>query len=118
MQKGLHSGLWDEKMAKRDYIFTNKKHSPKSIISTILGIISVASLVLAAYLSYVEKGAENMRYGAACVLAMIFAFVGVVLGVLGRMEKDRFYFFSYVGIALNIVAIGLVSLILYAGAFL
>lgn len=105
-------------MPKREYIFTNKKHSPKSIMSTMLGILSVASLLLAGYLSYVEKGAENMRYGTACFLAMVFAFVGIILGVLGRMEKDRFYFFSYVGIILNVVAIGLVSLILYAGALL
>lgn len=105
-------------MLKKNYIFTNKTHSPKSIMSTLLGLISVASLLLAAYLSYVDQGAENMRYGAACVLAMIFAVTGVGLGIAGRMEKDRFYFFSYMGIVLNIVALGLVSLILYAGALL
>lgn len=84
----------------------------------MLGVISVASLLLAGYLSYMEKGAENMRYGAACFLATVFAFVGVILGVLGRTEKDRFYLFSYIGIVLNVAAIGLVSLILYAGALL
>lgn len=105
-------------MARKNYIFTNKKHSPKSIMSTVLGVIATASLLLAAYLSYAIKGAENMRYGTACFLAMLFAFVGLTLGVLGRMEKDRFYFFSYVGILLNVTAIGLVSLILYAGALL
>ena len=105
-------------MAKKNYIFTNKEHPRKAIMSTILGVLSSASLILAAYLSYVDKGAENMRYGSACFLAMIFAFVGVVLGVLGRMEKDKFYLFCYVGIALNLLAIGLVSPILYAGALL
>ena len=29
---------------RRNYIFTNKKHSDKAIMSTILGIISTASL--------------------------------------------------------------------------
>lgn len=105
-------------MAKKNYIFTNKEHPRKAIMSTILGVLSSASLILAAYLSYMDKGAENMRYGSACFLAMIFAFVGVVLGVLGRMEKDKFYLFCYAGIALNLLAIGLVSLILYAGALL
>lgn len=105
-------------MAKKIYIFTNKEHSKKSVMSTILGVLSVGSLFLAAYLSYVEKGAENMRYGAACFLALIFAFVGMALGVFGRMEKDRFYLFSYIGIVLNLAAVGLVSLILYAGALL
>lgn len=105
-------------MTKKNYIFTNKEHPKKAIMSTILGGISVVSLIFAAYLSYMDKGAENMRYGSACFLAMLFAFVGVILGVLGRMERDKFYLFSYVGIVLNLVAIGLVSLILYAGALL
>lgn len=105
-------------MARKNYIFTNKEHPKKGIMSTILGVLSVGSLILAAYLSYMEKGAENMRYGSACFLALIFAFVGLVLGVLGRMEKDKFYLFCYIGIALNLVAVGMTSLILYAGALL
>lgn len=89
-----------------------------SIMSTVLGVLSTGSMILAAYLSYVEKGAENIRYGTACFLALIFAFVGVALGVAGRMEKDKFYLFSYIGIGMNLAAIGLASLILYAGALL
>ena len=103
---------------KKGYIFTNKEHPKKSIMSTILGILSTGSLILAVYLSYMDKGAENMRYGSACLLALLFAFVGVTLGILGRMERDKFYLFSYIGIVLNLAAIGLVSLILYAGALL
>ncbi|MBD5549621.1 MAG: hypothetical protein HDQ96_00355 [Lachnospiraceae bacterium] len=105
-------------MARKNYIFTNKEHPKKSIMSTILGVLSVGSLILAVYLSYVDKGKENIQYGSACFLALIFAFIGVTLGVFGRMEKDKFYLFSYIGIVLNLVAIGLVSLILYAGALL
>ena len=105
-------------MAKKNYIFTNKEHPKKAIMSTILGVLSVASLILAAYLSYMDKGAENMRYGAACFLAMIFAFIGMILGTAGRMEKDKFYLFCYIGMALDLAALGLVSLILYAGALL
>lgn len=105
-------------MAKKNYIFTNKEHPKTAVMSSVLGVLSVGSLILAAYLSYAEKGAENMRYGAACFLALIFAFVGIGLGVLGRTEQDKFYLFSYLGIALNLLAVGLVSLILYAGALL
>lgn len=103
---------------KNGYIFTNKSYSKKSIMSTILGLIAVASLVVAAYLSYLGKGAQNPRYGSACVLAMIFAFVGEGLGVAARMEKDRFYLFARIGIVLNLIAIALISVILYAGALL
>ena len=52
------------------------------------------------------------------LVPLLFAFIGIILGILGRLEKDRFYLFSYIGILLNLVAVGLVSLILYAGALL
>ena len=39
---------------KQHYIFTNKKHSPKAIMSTILGIISMVSLVAVIYLTYLK----------------------------------------------------------------
>ena len=39
-------------MRKKNYIFTNKKHSDKAIMSTILGIISLVSLGIVTYLSY------------------------------------------------------------------
>jgi len=105
-------------LRKKDYIFTNKKHSKKSIMSTVLSLIAVFSIGIAVYLSYVNKGIANPRYGAACFLAMLFAFVGIGLGVAGRMEKDQFYLFCYLGIFLGLVAIGMVSMILYAGALL
>ena len=105
-------------LRKKDYIFTNKKHSKKAIMSTVLSVIAVVSIIIAIYLSYVNKGMKNPRYGAACVLSMIFAFVGIGLGVAGRMEKDRFYLFCYLGIFFGLAAIGLISIILYAGALL
>ena len=38
-------------MRKKNYIFTNKKHSDKAIMSTILGMISLVSLGIVTYLS-------------------------------------------------------------------
>ena len=87
-------------------------------MSTILGLIAVISLIVDAYLSYQTAGTQNPRYGAVCVLAMIFAFVGEGLGVAGRMEKDRFYLFAHLGIVLNLIALAMISVILYAGALL
>ena len=43
-------------MRKKNYIFTNKKHSDKAIMSTILGIISLVSLGIVTYLSYSRGG--------------------------------------------------------------
>lgn len=102
---------------KAGYKFTNKSHPVKAIMSAILGIISVASICLAVFLTFQQKGVAEFRYGTVAFLTTILAFVGIGLGVASKMEKDKFYLFSYIGIAFNITALAGISLILYAGAY-
>ncbi|MCR5032097.1 MAG: DUF6142 family protein [Lachnospiraceae bacterium] len=105
-------------MRSRSYMFTNKRHSELSIMSSVLGVISVISLVLVVFLSYKNEGTPSARYGAVCVLSLVFSLSGIILGVAGRMQRDSFYFFAYLGIALNVAALFIISAILYAGAYL
>ena len=51
------------------------------------------------------------------MLVMIFAFVGIILGVVSKTDKDKFYLFSYIGIVLNVLVLVVISVILYAGAY-
>ena len=102
---------------KKGYIFTNKNHSLKSIMAVILGILSIGTLVTAVYLSYQQGGVSSARYGAAAFLAVIFLTVGMGLSLYAMTEKDTFKFFPILGIVLNTAAIGALSLILYAGAY-
>lgn len=102
---------------KNSYMFTNKNHSQKGIMATILGVISLASLVYAIATSYQNAGEIPVQYGAAALLVTIFAFVGIGIGMVSRTERDKFYFFSYLGIILNVLALAIVSAILYAGAY-
>lgn len=102
---------------RKKYIFTNKKHSEKGILSTVLGVLSLASILLAVWLSFRNGGAADLKEGASCLLAMLYALAGVVLGALSRSEQDRFHLFSYVGIVLNLLALAAVSFVLYAGAY-
>ena len=102
---------------KNSFIFTNKKHTAKGIMGSILGVISLATLGYSIVISYWNKGDVPMQYGAAVFLAMIFAFAGVILGVTSKTERDRYYFFSYLSIVLNVLALATVSMILYAGAY-
>ena len=104
-------------MAKKNsYMFTNKQHTQKGIMSTILGVISLVTLVYTVIMSYFKAGDIPRQYGAAALLVMIFAFVGIILGVVSKTEKDKFYLFAYLGIALNVLALAVISVILYAGA--
>lgn len=102
---------------KKGYIFTNKDHSQRGIMSTILGILSIITLGTAVYLSYQNEGAVSARYGAAGFLAAVFMTTGMVLGVWSTTEKERFRLFSVLGIIINVLAIGMLSLILFAGAY-
>lgn len=102
---------------KNSYIFTNKNHTAKGIMSTILGIISLATLIYMVVMSYRQEGAVPQQYGITALLLTIFSLVGVTVGVISRTERDKYYFFSYLGVLLNVLALGIVSIILYAGAY-
>jgi len=102
---------------KGGYIFTNKNYPNKGIMSTILGVISICSIVLAVYLTFRLNGEAVLRYGASLFLTTIFSMIGLGIGVASRMEKDKYYLFSYIGIVTNFLAIVAISFILYAGAY-
>ncbi|MBP3603130.1 MAG: hypothetical protein J6J79_03150 [Lachnospiraceae bacterium] len=105
-------------MFKKSYMFTNKSHPLKGIMGTILGILSIITLVTAVFLSYKQGGVSSARYGAAALLAVIFEIIGIVLGVWCLMERDHFKLFPVLGIVLNVAGLMMLSLILYAGAYL
>lgn len=102
---------------KNSYIFTNKEHTQKGIMSTILGVISLATLAYAIVMSYRQAGNIPTQYGAAAMLVMIFAFAGIILGVISKTERDKYYLFTYLGIGLNVLVLAVISVILYAGAY-
>jgi len=102
---------------KKNYIFTNKRYSEKSIMSTILGLISLGAILAAVYLTFTAGGEAMVGYGVTALLSTVFSIVGLVLGIMSRMEKDKFYFFSYVGIVANLLAVVSIGYIIYAGVY-
>lgn len=103
--------------ARKGYIFTNKVESKRGIMSTFFGVLSFVSLILAIYQSFRNQGADLVKYGVVGFLCLIFAGVGIVLGILARMEEDKFYLFAWIGIVLNLLTLAGISFILYAGAY-
>lgn len=87
-------------------------------MAAVLGLIDTISVWYAVYATYMRGGEAPEQYGAACILIMIFAAAGIILGVMGKNEPDRFHLFAYVGIVLNILALIGISAILYAGAYI
>ena len=101
----------------RKYIFTDKHETKKGVMSSVLGALSVISIVLAVYGTFQNQGEALVKYGAAVLFALLFSLAGLVLGILSRTVQDRFYFFSYLGMTLNALALAGIAFIIYAGVY-
>ena len=101
----------------KNYIFTNKTFSQKAIMSVILGVIGIASIIVAVAFTYVKGGNASLEYGGVVLLSLLYGFGGLILGILSKKEPDKYYFLSYLGMVLNAVILVMVSMILYAGAY-
>ena len=66
-------------MARRGYIFTDKKESKQGILSSVLGALSLASLIAAVYLTFQNQGVAPVKYGVVGLLCLIFSGTGLTL---------------------------------------
>ncbi len=101
----------------KGYIFTNKVHTERGIMSTILGVLANTALGTAVYQAYMAGGKATARHGTAALIAIIFMAAGICLGIWSTTEKDKFRLFTVLGITANFLAFGMLSLILFAGAY-
>lgn len=105
-------------MAKRkNYIFTNRKHSEKAIMSTALGTLCIFSLIMVVYLSYKKAGDAPTGYGFTGLFVMLFSLVGMILGIVTVREKEMFKLFPILGIILNVIAFLGVGFLVYIGNY-
>ncbi len=86
---------------RQPYKFTIKKISPWSVMSTILGVISLLSMVIAIILTFQNQGEAKVGYGITSAVALIFTIIGMILGIKTRFEKDMYYIFANIGIIIN-----------------
>lgn len=85
-------------------------------MATILGIISLVSMGIVVFLTYRSAGEATVGYGITGLLATLFSLVGLILGVVTFRDKDYYRVFPVLGIVLNLLSLGGISLILYVGA--
>lgn len=103
---------------KKNYMFTNRRHSQKAIMSTVFGVLCTVSLVIVLCLSYGSGGNIPVGYGFTGVFATVLSLIGLLLGVLAVREPDRFKLFGWLGILLNSASLGIISGVLYIAAYL
>ena len=66
---------------------------PIKRMSTVLGAVSLFSLFLAVYGTFQNQGEALVKYGMGVLFALLFALTGIVLGIMSKMEEDKFYLF-------------------------
>lgn len=102
----------------RGYIFTNKKQSTFGIMSTFFGSLSSVTLIVLLVKSYKAAGNNPDRFGVTAALAIMFCLIGMGLGIYSLTETDRFKLFRILGIVTNTLTLLLLSVILFAGAYI
>ena len=93
------------KRRRERYVFTDKKHPEKGVMSAALGALSLFTVFYSVYLSFLNGGQAQTRYAAAVIFGMIYSIAGLVLGIISRMERDIFLLFPNLGIVLNSLAL-------------
>ncbi|PKM95485.1 MAG: hypothetical protein CVU84_05305 [Firmicutes bacterium HGW-Firmicutes-1] len=94
---------------------TTKIHNGHGIVSSILGFLSAVFFGLAVWTSAFEDRsiiAIQNKIGILETIAIALSLVGIVYGIIGETQKDRFKFFSHLGIVLNAIAIVLHIIVL------
>ena len=110
-------------MHRKGYMFTDRSHSdngknPRRRYAWHMhGAISFISMCLVIYLSYRWKGAMSPKLGAATFFALLISIAGETLGVMSRLEKDKFYLFPNIGLVLNSISLLIIICLLYLGIY-
>lgn len=100
---------------KRDYIYSNKKHTLKGIFSTVLAAISFFTQVFLTVMSYTKHGEISESFGATAFMCTLFSGIGILVGLAGKKDFDCYYVFANVGICWNVLNLFISSAFLYAG---
>lgn len=102
-------------MRKPSYMFTNKNHPYKGITSAALGCIDFVCMALVIFFCFKQKGEATARFAAVAMFSFVFSAIGLVMGVMSRMEKDKFYLFPNIGIVTNFFVIAFIIFMLIMG---
>lgn len=86
---------------KRSYKFTDKRQTVGGVVATIFAIMALALLSLGVGISFQANGNAGIMIGLIGLLVIIVSIVGFIMALKSFEEKDRFYFFSWLGSILN-----------------
>ena len=105
--------LEDEKSAKRKrssdrrrrrkYKFSDKHHTKRGIIASLLIIPGLALIVISIILATKQKGQGGVIVGLLPFIALLTSTAGIILAAITFRKPDTIYTFSWIGLISNIV---------------
>lgn len=99
-------------------MFSDRSHSKKGIISTILGVLSIGALIILAISSSLSGGNGSLLVGGLGIIALIVSFIGFTLGISSCKEDEVYYSYPVVGTSLNGIIFVIYIIIYLMGTFL
>lgn len=82
-------------------MFTDKRHTKRGIFSCVLGFSGLVALALSIVRIYSGGGAVHNAQTVTLVLAVLYGFTGLALGVRMLMGRESFPLFPTIGTVLN-----------------
>lgn len=89
----------------RGYKFTEKTHSKRGIIATVLAFMLLVLYVVFVSLAFAGNGGLSAYFGSAGVLAMLASAVNFVLSIQSLREEDSFQLFPRLGFVLSLFSV-------------
>lgn len=102
-------------MSRYRMIFTDNKQSKRGIMSVVLSAICFLSFVYSLVVSYKNDGNVPNSFGAALVLTLVMAVVGLALGISALRDVSKFRAIPMVGTIVNLVMIIILGFVLWVG---
>lgn len=88
-------------MARRNYKFTDKRHTRQGLMALALGVLSLVLTAASLLLAYQKSGEAGSIVGLMGIFALLFSIAGFVLAIRGFQEEDVYYISSQIGAVLN-----------------
>lgn len=100
------------KLKKSNFMFSNRNHSKKGMLSTFLAVLTIITLLILSILSSRTGGNGSMLLGGFGLCALILSIAGFMIGLQSLKEEEVYYSFPVVGTTLNTIIL-VVYLIIY-----
>ncbi len=81
--------------------FSGRRHTKLGILSAVIGIAVVAGFISISIVSAVHRGNGGLLLGVVGMMLFALSVAGFVLSYKAFKQKDIFYRFPVIGIALN-----------------